>query len=272
MTTGKTTLIKALLGELGHASRTCLLDVGPGPIAYAAQARIYILCLALCFCGRNRRLGGRGAGGERSNTNRVAHPPPETNQAPWVLTASVRENVVVGRPFDAERYQAVLRAACLARDLQEWPYGDQTIIGDRGVRASSVRLLGKGRKGGRPSLLSCSLDSPPPFTSHGNTWGKNNTKKANLSGGQKARIGLARMAYGDAPLYLIDDALSALDPKVGRRVFDRLICGLLSGRTRVVATHQLQYLMVRVLGVCVYVCVLVGGPRADPSLVTSALS
>jgi len=35
-----------------------------------------------------------------------------------------------------------------------------------------------------------------------------------MSGGQRARIGLARMAYGDASLYLIDDALSALDPKV----------------------------------------------------------
>lgn len=52
------------------------------------------------------------------------------------------------------------------------------------------------------------------------------------------------MAYGDAALYLIDDALSALDPKVGRRVFDLLICGLLRGKTRVLATHQLQYLMV----------------------------
>lgn len=55
-------------------------------------------------------------------------------QEPWILTASVRENVVVGRPFDARRYQAVLKAACLARDLREWEHGDQTIIGDRGVR------------------------------------------------------------------------------------------------------------------------------------------
>ena len=119
-------------------------------------------------------------------------------QEPWILTGSVRDNIVMGRCFDAPRYRAVLKAACLATDLREWEHGDHTIIGDRGV---------------------------------------------NMSGGQKARIGLARMAYGDASLYLIDDALSALDPKVGRRVFDRLICGLLRGKTRVLATHQLQYLL-----------------------------
>ena len=41
--------------------------------------------------------------------------------------------------------------------------------------------------------------------------------QVNMSGGQRARIGLARMAYGAASLYLIDDALSALDPKVPYR-------------------------------------------------------
>jgi ABC-type proline/glycine betaine transport system ATPase subunit len=38
--------------------------------------------------------------------------------------------------------------------------------------------------------------------------------QVNLSGGQKARLGLARTVYGDADIYLIDDAFSALDPKV----------------------------------------------------------
>ncbi len=118
------------------------------------------------------------------------------------MTGSVRENIVMGRCFDPERYQTVLKAARLVRDLREWEHGDQTIIGDRGV---------------------------------------------NMSGGQRARLGLARMAYGDASLYLIDDALSALDPRVGRHVFDRLILGLLRGKTRVLATHQLQYLMVRLV-------------------------
>ena len=40
----------------------------------------------------------------------------------------------------------------------------------------------------------------------------------NLSGGQKARISLARALYSDATLYLLDDPLSAVDPKVSSRL------------------------------------------------------
>ena len=36
----------------------------------------------------------------------------------------------------------------------------------------------------------------------------------NISGGQKARIALARALYADADIYLLDDPLSAIDPAV----------------------------------------------------------
>ncbi|PVV05245.1 hypothetical protein BB560_000238 [Smittium megazygosporum] len=63
-----------------------------------------------------------------------------------------------------------------------------------------------------------------------------------LSGGQRARISLARAVYTKAELYLLDDPLSAVDPKVGKWLFDNVICGILKDKTRVIVTHQLQYI------------------------------
>ncbi|XP_023714338.1 probable multidrug resistance-associated protein lethal(2)03659 isoform X2 [Cryptotermes secundus] len=63
-----------------------------------------------------------------------------------------------------------------------------------------------------------------------------------LSGGQRARISLARAVYKEADIYLLDDPLSAVDTRVGRHLFEDCICGFLVGKTRVLVTHQLQYL------------------------------
>ncbi len=63
-----------------------------------------------------------------------------------------------------------------------------------------------------------------------------------LSGGQKARVNLARALYQKADIYLLDDPLSAVDTKVGRRIFDNCIRTHLEGKLRILVTHQLQYL------------------------------
>ena len=70
-------------------------------------------------------------------------------------------------------------------------------------------------------------------------------KGVNLSGGQRARISLARALYVDADIYLLDDPLAAVDPKVAKKIFDRCIGsqGLLSGKTRVLVTHQTHFLV-----------------------------
>ncbi|GAX75363.1 hypothetical protein CEUSTIGMA_g2807.t1 [Chlamydomonas eustigma] len=67
-------------------------------------------------------------------------------------------------------------------------------------------------------------------------------KGINLSGGQKHRVALARAVYAAADVYLLDDPLSAVDAHVGRHIFDHCICDLLGGTTRILVTHQLQYL------------------------------
>uniref|UniRef100_A0A672S3W1 Cystic fibrosis transmembrane conductance regulator n=1 Tax=Sinocyclocheilus grahami TaxID=75366 RepID=A0A672S3W1_SINGR len=65
---------------------------------------------------------------------------------------------------------------------------------------------------------------------------------ANLSGGQKARVNLARAVYQDADIYLLDDPLSAVDAEVGKHLFEQCICGILKDKPRILVTHQLQYL------------------------------
>ncbi len=67
-------------------------------------------------------------------------------------------------------------------------------------------------------------------------------KGINLSGGQKARVNLARAVYSDADIFLMDDPLSAVDPHVSKHIFDKCINGVLAAKTRVLCTHQLQYL------------------------------
>ncbi|KAJ0106908.1 hypothetical protein J7T55_014984 [Diaporthe amygdali] len=64
----------------------------------------------------------------------------------------------------------------------------------------------------------------------------------NLSGGQKQRISLARAVYSKADILLLDDPLSAVDPYVGKFIFETAICGLLGHKTRVLATHQMHVL------------------------------
>ncbi len=66
-------------------------------------------------------------------------------------------------------------------------------------------------------------------------------KGINLSGGQKQRVSLARLLYYNADTVLLDDPLSAVDPHVSQFLFKELIAGALSDKTRVLVTHQLQY-------------------------------
>ncbi|KAK7002404.1 oligomycin resistance ATP-dependent permease YOR1 [Favolaschia claudopus] len=68
-------------------------------------------------------------------------------------------------------------------------------------------------------------------------------KGVNLSGGQKARISLARAAYSSADIVLLDDPLSAVDAHVGKAIVENcLINGPLAKKTRVLVTHALHVL------------------------------
>ncbi|XP_051165172.1 ATP-binding cassette subfamily C member 4-like [Leptopilina boulardi] len=119
------------------------------------------------------------------------------SQEPWIFASSIRQNIIFGLSMNKKRYQEVIRVCQLEEDFVKFPFGDKTLIGDRGTT---------------------------------------------LSGGQKARINLARAIYVDADIYLLDDPLSAVDSHVGKKIFENCICGFLRNKTRILVTHQLQYL------------------------------
>ncbi|XP_050545468.1 probable multidrug resistance-associated protein lethal(2)03659 [Daktulosphaira vitifoliae] len=119
------------------------------------------------------------------------------SQEPWLFAATVQQNILFGSPMNRRRYKKVVDVCALEKDFEQFPYGDRTIVGERGV---------------------------------------------SLSGGQRARINLARAVYKEADVYLLDDPLSAVDTRVGRHLFEKCIKGFLKEKTCILVTHQLQYL------------------------------
>lgn len=93
-----------------------------------------------------------------------------------------------------------------------------------------------------------------------------------LSGGQKARVSLARALYDDADIVLLDDPLAAVDAHVTKALFDTAITGVLHDKTRILVLSSNYHLLAqadqvvvmegrRVLGVGTYQELLPRFPR-----------
>jgi ABC-type transport system involved in cytochrome bd biosynthesis fused ATPase/permease subunit len=57
-------------------------------------------------------------------------------QQPWILNATVRENIVFGQSMNEEYYRQTIKACALDVDIELLPAGDHTEIGERGINLS----------------------------------------------------------------------------------------------------------------------------------------
>ncbi|KAJ3025895.1 UNVERIFIED_CONTAM: hypothetical protein HDU68_006516 [Siphonaria sp. JEL0065] len=119
------------------------------------------------------------------------------SQQGWLQNSTVQANILFGASMNRERYDSVIRACSLDKDFQNFPNGELTEVGERGVQ---------------------------------------------LSGGQIARVNLARTIYSDADILLLDDPLAAVDAHVGRHIFESGIKEHCAGKTVLLVTHQLHVL------------------------------
>ncbi|KPJ19664.1 putative multidrug resistance-associated protein lethal(2)03659 [Papilio machaon] len=89
-------------------------------------------------------------------------------------------------------------------------------------------------------LECCQLQSDLEILTHGDRTVVGE-RGSSLSGGQRARVSLARCVYQQADLYLLDDPLAAVDAKVAQAIYEKCVRGFLRDRAVVLVTHQAQY-------------------------------
>ncbi|KAI0731222.1 metal resistance protein YCF1 [Earliella scabrosa] len=120
-------------------------------------------------------------------------------QNPWIMSATIRDNILFSHKYDEVFYNLVLDACALRPDLALLQNGDMTEVGEKGIT---------------------------------------------LSGGQRARVALARAVYARADLIMLDDVLAALDSHVAKHVFENVIGpnGLLASKARIVVTNSIHFL------------------------------
>lgn len=117
-------------------------------------------------------------------------------QVPWIMSGTIRGNILLGKDYDQNRYSEVLQACTLDLDISLMKGGDMARIGEKGI---------------------------------------------NLSGGQRARLALARALYHGTDTYMLDDVLSAVDAHVARSILQHAILGpLMKKETRILCTHNTQ--------------------------------
>ena len=116
-------------------------------------------------------------------------------QEAFLFSATIADNIALARATATRgEIERVARMADLHADIQRFPRGYETLVGERGIT---------------------------------------------LSGGQRQRVAIARALLADAPLLLVDDALSAVDTGTEARILAHLQQAR-HGRTSIIVSHRLS--------------------------------
>lgn len=115
-------------------------------------------------------------------------------QEAFLFSTTIAENIALGFPGASQaQIEHAATLACVHRDIESFPQGYQTLVGERGVT---------------------------------------------LSGGQKQRLAIARALLMDAPLLILDDALSAVDVATERKILTYLRQQR-EAKTTIIVCHRL---------------------------------
>lgn len=118
-------------------------------------------------------------------------------QDPFLFSLSIADNIALNRPeASRDQIRAAARLAAIDADIEQFPQGYDTPVGERGVT---------------------------------------------LSGGQRQRIAIARALLTEAPILILDDALSAVDLDTEQRILTQLR-EVLKQRTAIIVSHRLSSL------------------------------
>ncbi|EEC80143.1 hypothetical protein OsI_21937 [Oryza sativa Indica Group] len=166
-------------------------------VSLELQKGIFVAIIGEVGCGKSSLLNSiigeiHVTSGSVTSYGSIAYVP----QVPWILSGSLRDNILLGEEFDPRRYEEVIHACTLDVDISAMVGGDMSHIGEKGL---------------------------------------------NLSGGQRARLALARALYHDSDVYLFDDVLSSVDSQVASYILEKAIMGpQMKRKTRILSTHNLQ--------------------------------
>ncbi|KAM0842058.1 hypothetical protein ACQ4PT_058608 [Festuca glaucescens] len=58
------------------------------------------------------------------------------SQSAWIQSGKIKDNILFGKEMDGEKYERVLESCSLKKDLEILPFGDETVIGERGINLS----------------------------------------------------------------------------------------------------------------------------------------